>query len=429
MDYNTLVCTLREKLDHEMNEFKASYNDMSNTEIYNDWYIIGFHESFYEMLSCDFVESNIDEDIIDWLIKKETPISYLYQEWLSCDGEMSYSWDDMVKWLEGVYSEEKHLERQELYNNINSLGLKDVSEKNDEYFSEFDYFVHISNEPFVFSANFPNNFDKDVDKEFAAFFNEKLLVKSCDYGCDTYPNGVTKDIEGLGEYTFQQQVWNFIDSVEQMFDCKCHFYEGYNGFEFAFEFGSDDNKGCYVLAAGNNGQEYSETLYFTNPEIIRDPQIANVIISIDKALYTLLEEHNLKMKVSENVLSNDDSLDSKADFLISFFDAQLINMSIDVKDGHLLAKDDEANKWKDAEIYDFALNECLCFEKDGSLASGLAAAEPYVERLKADAKAFGVEITSFVVEDKPALDETIKQAKGQVVEQKGTKVLNAEQER
>ena len=36
MDFNVL----KEKLEHEMNEFKASYNDMSSTEVYNDWYII-----------------------------------------------------------------------------------------------------------------------------------------------------------------------------------------------------------------------------------------------------------------------------------------------------------------------------------------------------------------------------------------------------
>ena len=302
MDFN--IGILREKLDHEMNEFKSSYNDMSITEVYNDWYIIGFNESYYELLFSDYVEERLDKDVLKWLSSKETPLSYLYDEWLSCDGHTSYGWDDMIDWLESVYSEEKHLEKQELYNNINSLGLKDVPEKNDEYFHGFDYFAHVSTEPFVFSANFPNNFDKDVDKDFAAFFNEKLLVKSCDYGCDTYPNGVTKDIEGLGEYTFQQSVWNFIEATEQMFECKCHFYEGYNGFEFAFEFGSDDKRGCYVLAAGNNGQEYSETLYLTNPELIHDPQMANTIISIDKALYTLLEEHSLKREGRDEVLAD-----------------------------------------------------------------------------------------------------------------------------
>lgn len=100
-------------------------------------------------------------------------------------------------------------------------------------------------------------------------------------------------------------------------------------------------------------------------------------------------------------------LDDKADFLVDFFWAQKITMSVDSVGGKLVAKDDEGNKWCDAEIYDFALNECLCFEADGSLSSGLAAAEPFVERLKEDAKEYGVEVTAFV----KSVDELIGEAK------------------
>ena len=94
-------------------------------------------------------------------------------------------------------------------------------------------------------------------------------------------------------------------------------------------------------------------------------------------------------------------LSEKADFLESFFMAQKINMDIEEKDGHLIAKDEEGNRWQDAEIYDFALNECLAFSKDGALPFGFGAAEEYVEQLKADAKDFGVEITSFVKDKTP----------------------------
>lgn len=100
-------------------------------------------------------------------------------------------------------------------------------------------------------------------------------------------------------------------------------------------------------------------------------------------------------KLTEKELAAE-ALDSKANFLVDFFGAQLITMSVDVVDGQLVAKDDEGNEWVDGAIYDFALNECLCFEADGSLSSGLAAAEPFVERLKKDAKDFGVEITAHV---------------------------------
>ena len=96
-------------------------------------------------------------------------------------------------------------------------------------------------------------------------------------------------------------------------------------------------------------------------------------------------------------------LSEKANFLNDFFMAQKINLDVIEKNGHLVAKDDEGNKWQDAEIYDFALNECLAFNKDGALPFGFGAAESYVEQLKADAKDFGVEITSFV-NDKKAVN-------------------------
>lgn len=427
---------LCDKIDIEMSDFKSQYEELSPLEVYNDSYKINFFESFKNMLCNDYIDNDVNANLIAWLSEKNNPIDFLYDAYIGSDVEMSYDWDDMLDWMAGVYLEEKEHDKQDFCNKIGSLGLKDVPSVNDDYFDKFDYYCHISNEPIVFSSHVPIRFDKDLDKEFGAFFKEKLLVKSCDYGCDTYPDGIKKAVGDGNVYTkpgivqtYQQRVWDFIESVEEMFDCNCHFYEDVNGFEFAFEFGSGDRKGCYALAAGNNGQEYSECLYLTKPELIRDPQIANIIISIDKALYALLEGYNLRLKMPENVLSNENSLDDKADFLISFFDAQLINMSIDVKDGHLFAMDDEGNDWKDAEIYDFALNECLCFIKDGSLASGLAAAEPYVERLKADAKEFGVDITSFVTEKNRTLDIAIKQAKDCVVDKKDTKTLNNEYER
>lgn len=93
---------------------------------------------------------------------------------------------------------------------------------------------------------------------------------------------------------------------------------------------------------------------------------------------------------------NNEALNNRASLLENFFLAQHITMSVDVKNGQLIAKDDEGNTWKDAKIYDFALNECLAFNEDGTLSDGLAAAGPYAERLKKDAKIYGVEITSIV---------------------------------
>lgn len=286
---------LSEKIDIEISEFKSHYEGLSPMAVYNDSYKINFFESFKNMLSNDYIDNDYNGKVIAWLSEKNSPIDFLHEMYMGSDGEMSYDWDDMMEWVKGVYFEEKRLEKQELHYEISSLGLKDVPISNDEYFEGFECFVSVGHSPVVFSANFPGSFDENINAEFGAFFRERLLVKSCDYGCDTYPGGVTKIRGELdGEYTFRQEVWNFIEAVEQMFNCKCDFIKGYNGFEFAFEFGSDNKKGCYVFAAGNNGQEFTETLYLTDLLMIRDPQIANTIISIDKALYTLLEENLLR---------------------------------------------------------------------------------------------------------------------------------------
>ena len=217
----------------------------------------------------------------------------------------------MLDWVKGVYFEEKRLERQELYNKVNSLGLKDVSAAKDEYFDGFNYVCSISNQPVVFNPYSPSPFYENLNTEFTAFFREKLLVKSCDYGCDIYPGGVDAPVTCGDVYTnphmvqtYRQQVWNFIEAVEQMFGCECHYCEECNGFSFAFEFGSGDNKGCYVFGTGNNGQEYCEILYLTSADMIRDQQVADTITTIDKAFYTLLEEHSLRRE--DKVASLDD---------------------------------------------------------------------------------------------------------------------------
>lgn len=92
---------LREKLDKEMQEFKNEYLPMAPTEVYNDWYIIMFYESYYEMLVY-YIEENLNEDIIEWLNTYDNPIGFLYCEWVSCDGSFCMLWDDMVAWLQDL---------------------------------------------------------------------------------------------------------------------------------------------------------------------------------------------------------------------------------------------------------------------------------------------------------------------------------------
>lgn len=93
--------TLRQKLDKEMTEFKATYETMTPTQIYNDWYIISFYEAYYEMLAY-YIEVEQNEDILEWLNTYENPLGFLYSEWLSCDGALSHLWDDMIAWLQDL---------------------------------------------------------------------------------------------------------------------------------------------------------------------------------------------------------------------------------------------------------------------------------------------------------------------------------------
>lgn len=93
---------LTQKLDNEMQKFKKTYETMTPTQVYNDWYMICFYESYYEMLT--YISDDKDvyrgcEDILDWLNTYENPLGFLYGEWLSCDGAFCCLWDDMIAWL------------------------------------------------------------------------------------------------------------------------------------------------------------------------------------------------------------------------------------------------------------------------------------------------------------------------------------------
>lgn len=97
---------LFEKIDKEMELFKASYAGLEDLKIYNDWYIIGFYESYHDMLSCDFLNDKNAEEEILWLSEKEEPLAYLYNEWMDSDGEFSHNWDDMLDFIRTAYKED-----------------------------------------------------------------------------------------------------------------------------------------------------------------------------------------------------------------------------------------------------------------------------------------------------------------------------------
>lgn len=96
-----------ENLTKEMDNFKATYNNMEAIQIYNDWYIIGFYESYYELFMSDFLEYKDYEDLYKWLSGFEHPLQFLYNEWLSSDGAFNHNWDMMVDFVETVYKEKQ----------------------------------------------------------------------------------------------------------------------------------------------------------------------------------------------------------------------------------------------------------------------------------------------------------------------------------
>lgn len=78
-------------------------------------------------------------------------------------------------------------------------------------------------------------------------------------------------------------------------------------------------------------------------------------------------------------IKNDNILEDEAYALEQFFLClQIEDMSISIVGEHLVATDDCGNMWRDNEIYDFALNECLSFGSDGKLIDGLIVNDDYL---------------------------------------------------
>ena len=97
---------LVEKLNKEIEEFRYSYKNMTYTQVYNDWYTIGFYESYFDLLTSGFIDDRIKEETVKWLLSKEKPLAFLYSEWLGCDDPGSLDWNDMLICLENLCDEE-----------------------------------------------------------------------------------------------------------------------------------------------------------------------------------------------------------------------------------------------------------------------------------------------------------------------------------
>ena len=84
---------------------------------------------------------------------------------------------------------------------------------------------------------------------------------------------------------------------------------------------------------------------------------------------------------------DDNVLEDEAYALEQFFLClQIEDMNISVSDGHLIATDECGNVWRDNEIHDFALNECLTFGPDGKLIEGFMVNEDYLDPILKYAK-------------------------------------------
>ena len=102
--------------------------------------------------------------------------------------------------------------------------------------------------------------------------------------------------------------------------------------------------------------------------------------SVDKAFDRLLK-------------AQDDHMAEKIDALCDFFwKSHMEDVFVsEYKRGHFMARDGDGNRWKDAEIYDFVLNECLGFEPDGKLQFGYGAiSQDLADTLKAHAAEYGI---------------------------------------
>ena len=126
-DFANIYIGFVEKMDKEMEEFMASYKKFDVQQVYNDWYTIGFYESYYDMLSCEFIDDkNVEEEIV-WLSDKEKPLNFLFNKWLNSDGAFSHNWDDMLDFVRKVYEDEyirehSESEKNDLQTKNNHLG-------------------------------------------------------------------------------------------------------------------------------------------------------------------------------------------------------------------------------------------------------------------------------------------------------------------
>lgn len=105
LNNNDLLEMFYKKLDDEIEQFRNNYKTMDRIQIYEAYYIIGFYETIHDLLKSDYIETNSFETL-NWLSKKDKPLEFLYDKWMSIDDALSFDWDDNISWIKNLYIEE-----------------------------------------------------------------------------------------------------------------------------------------------------------------------------------------------------------------------------------------------------------------------------------------------------------------------------------
>lgn len=70
---------------------------------------INFFQEWHIMLTEDYFYERVNESIVEWLCSFDKPLQALLEIFLGGDCPSSYSRDDMIDWIEIVYSDATHI--------------------------------------------------------------------------------------------------------------------------------------------------------------------------------------------------------------------------------------------------------------------------------------------------------------------------------
>ncbi|MBQ9688182.1 hypothetical protein IJV79_00940, partial [bacterium] len=143
---------LVEKIENELETFRDSYKNFNVIQTYNDWYIIGFYEAYYDFLTSDYLNPQQEANIISWLASMDKPLESLYMLWEDNSKAFSHDWDDMFGWLCEAYEEQKAAGNMQVVEGLIAV----ATEKSDEQRSgvkEVDEYYKISGSFYDFYVN------------------------------------------------------------------------------------------------------------------------------------------------------------------------------------------------------------------------------------------------------------------------------------